>query len=413
MIAAFQPMDINAILLTFGLPAFFASRAFTTTFVTALVLRFGDTLPYLKEIEFLQATGAEPIWFTSLPILLGLGTLATLELVGTKFNEAEELLGEVHKYAKTGMSFVTTMGILSAKEAGFIEGVLDQAGMLDIAWALTVAVGTQLLTTLRNSTIGILIDADPDDDVGLRGLISWFEDLWGGFGLLLIFLFPLLILGIAAALIGIIWLIRKQAERREEKSKVPCTSCQTPMYQSAPHCPSCGANNPQPVTISFFGTAQIGKPAGPLAEHSVRLARKRRCPRCATRLEVKDTNQNCTACGQAPFGTQDFRDRYTSAVTARLPKVLLISGLFSLVPIFGAIPGIIYYRFALVAPLRAYIPTGQGFFLRWFLRILFLFIITAQVIPGIGAFMIPLMAFISYTVYRGALSSRLSETPLS
>ena len=119
-------MDINALLLTIGLPAFFASRAFTTTFVTALVLHFGDTLPYLKDLEFLQATGAEPIWFTSIPMLMGLGTLAVLELVGTKFTEAEELLGEVHKYSKTGMSFLTTMGILSAKDTGFIEGVFDQ-----------------------------------------------------------------------------------------------------------------------------------------------------------------------------------------------------------------------------------------------------------------------------------------------
>jgi hypothetical protein len=59
-------------------------------------------------------------------MLMGLGTLAVLELVGTKFTEAEELLGEVHKYSKTGMSFLTTMGILSAKDTGFIEGVFDQ-----------------------------------------------------------------------------------------------------------------------------------------------------------------------------------------------------------------------------------------------------------------------------------------------
>lgn len=405
-------MDINALLLTLGLPAFFASRAFTTTFVTAMVLRFGDTLPYLKELDFLQATGAEPTWFTSLPALMGFGALAAIELVGTKFSEAEELLGEVHKYAKTGMSFLTTMGILSAGDSGFLEGVLDQAGMIDMAWALAVASGTQILTTLRNSTIAILMDADPDDDGGLRGLLSWFEDLWGGLGLLLIFLFPFLILGLAGGLIGLIWIIRKQAEQREEKSRIPCPSCQSPMYQSALQCPGCGASNAQPTTIGFFGTTRIGVPAGPPAGHALLLARKRRCPRCATRLTGKDTDQNCSACGHAPFATQVFRDQYTSSVTSRLPKVLAITALFSLVPIFGAIPGIIYYRFALVAPLRAYLPRGQGFFLRWFLRFLFLFIVTLQVIPGLGALMIPLMAFISYTVYRGAFAARLSDTPL-
>jgi hypothetical protein len=423
-------MDINALLLTLGLPGFFSSRAFTPAFVTALVLRYGDNFPYLKNLEFLQATGSEPMWFTSNWFILAMGVLSGLELFATKSPAAEEMLGDVHKYAKTGMSFLTTMGVIGAGDVQYLGDLFQtaNAGLALNAWAAIIAAITFVVTSLRNGVFYILTEADPEDDLGIRNLISWFEDTWGAFGLLFLFLYPLILLAVVGLLIGGLFGLRKYAEYREEKSRIPCASCNEPMYGSAPHCPSCDAVNPAPRAVGFLGQTKLKKPAPAPEIHQVRLASKRRCPHCATRLEKRDTHQTCPACGHAPFATQEIRDRYTRTVSARIPKTLFISYLFGLIPILGMIPGIIYYRVQLLAPYRAYMGAGQAFVLRWLLRILFLFLISAQGLLPFAAILatgpvgpftvfltaltVPLMALLSFTVYRMAFARKLSNTPV-
>jgi predicted RNA-binding Zn-ribbon protein involved in translation (DUF1610 family) len=421
-------MDLNAFLLTLGLPGFFSSRAFTPAFVTALILRYGDSLPVLKEIEFLRVTGSEPTWFTNNWTILALGLLAALELLATKSPEAEEMLGQVHKYAKTGMAFLTTMGIVQAGELDYFRDLFRTADLTLNGWAAVVAGATFLLTSLRNGVVFLLAEADPEDVLGLRRLISWFEDTWGAVGLLFLVLYPLVMLLVVAALAAGLYGMRRYAEYMEEKNRVPCGACGTPIYASAPHCPQCGAVHPTPCDVGLFGQAKRQLPARPGRAHALRLASKRRCPRCATRLPERSTRQTCPACGTAPFGEIAFREAYTGMVTGRLPKVLGLSFLFGLVPVLGMIPGILYYRIALLAPYRGYLSAGRAFVLRWLLRIVFLFLIAAQGSPLfllfaappaaplallVGALTVPLMALLSYGVYRGAFGSALSETPVA
>lgn len=418
-------MDINGFLLTLGLPGFFSTRAFTPAFLTALVMRYGDSLPYLKGIEFLQMTGKEPMWFTSNWCILGLGVLAALELFATKSPEAEAMLADVHKYAKTGMSFLTTMGVVGAGDMNYLGDLFrtQEAGLVLNAWATLIAGMTFVLTTLRNAAFSVLTEADPDDDLGLRKLLSWFEDTWGALGLLFVFFYPIILLILVGVFTGGLVAVRKYAEYRDEKSKVPCPGCEAPMYSSAPHCPSCGAVNPEPKAVGLFGQAKLAVAAPPPAQHALRLATKKRCPHCATRLPKRDPNAACSACGSVPFGTQGFRDDYASLVNGRLFKVLGISFLFGLIPVFGMIPGMIYYRIALIAPYRGYISGGKAFLLRWLLRLIFLVLISVQGIPAVlavvappsaplallvGGFTVPVMALLSYGVFRLAFWRQLS-----
>ena len=403
-------MDINAFLLSLGIPGFFSSRAFTPAFVTALVLRYGDQLPGLKSIEFLQTTGAEPVWFTSNWCILILGVLAGLEIFATKSPEAEEMLAEVHKYAKTGMTFLTTMGIFTARDANWAEGIIQMstAGVTDVVWAGAVASLTLGLTTLRNGAFAILAEGDPDDDLGLRGLLSWLEDTWGTAGVVFLLLFPIVML-VAIGLIALSFFgLRRYAAYKNEKSKTPCAHCETPIYQSALHCPGCGTAHATPKAVGLFGGAKLEVAAPPPPRHALRLASKRRCPRCATRLPDRNPHQVCTACGTAPFADPGFVRDYLAAPTARLPKVLLITALLGLIPVLGAIPAIIYYRFSLVAPFRGYLSFSGSFFLRWFIRLLFLVLLAAQ-FAAAGFIAMPLMALISFTLYRRAFRRRLES----
>ncbi len=77
----------------------------------------------------------------------------------------------------------------------------------------------------------------------------------------------------------------------------------------------------------------------------------------------------------------------------------------SLVPILGLIVASVYYRMELVLPFAQYLPLGKRFILRWAIRALFIAMIFLQLIPIVGGFIAPLMAYISYAAYRNSYLS--------
>jgi hypothetical protein len=400
-------MDLQALFYAVGATGFFTSRAFLPAFCTALFLRYGEHLPLLGNVPFLQRVGAaEPMWFTSNLTILALGALAALEVGATKIPEARELLDGVHKYAKSGLAALSTIGVLNAADLQFIgQQVLSEAGLIDNAIGIIVAGTVWLGATLRNGMFALLQLADPDDSLGIQNLLSWSEDVWAFAGVILFFVYPLLISLLVLGIFGLLYAVRRYREYREDRSRRPCPSCGTPAYPSALACPSCHTVLPEPQAVGFFGTA-IDKPAGDRAQHALRLAEKRRCPACAARLEKRRLPQNCTACGTAVLATPEARQAYLAMVRRRLPKVLGISFLISLIPAVGIIPGIIYYRITLQAPFRAYIPAGRGFLLKWLLRIALFFLISLQLVPGLGGLVVPIMALLSYLVYRAAFTAQ-------
>jgi hypothetical protein len=105
----------------------------------------------------------------------------------------------------------------------------------------------------------------------------------------------------------------------------------------------------------------------------------------------------------------EFTHVYTAYIGRRLPVVLMVCALFSLVPILGLIFGTIYYRIELVMPFSQYLPMGRRFLLRWAIRLLFVALIFLQIIPLVGAVVVPVMALISYLAYRGAYTSLMLE----
>ncbi len=105
---------------------------------------------------------------------------------------------------------------------------------------------------------------------------------------------------------------------------------------------------------------------------------------------------------------RDF-DRYLAAIQARLPKTLLISFAISAIPVVGVVPGVLYYRLAIVSGLRGYIPPLRGCLTRLVVRVINWVIIALQVIPIVGAFVIPLMCLSTYLIYRKALGDRGAE----
>ncbi|MEM9420735.1 MAG: hypothetical protein AAGA25_17040 [Planctomycetota bacterium] len=400
-----------------GSMGLFASRAFVPAFAAALILRFGPELGF-DDWGMLNVLGvakdATPTWFTSNGCLIVLGILAGLEVAATKNPDARAILNEVDKYAKPVMAALTVMGVASAGDAAFAQsiiGAIESTGGLALVPVLAAgltwsaipaafsAVGTFVIATTRSFVVGLLIDADEDDDVGIQKLISWGEDLWALFGLFFFILFPIVMLILIGLATGFIYLIKWWVHRKEEKSRVPCGNCGELMYRCAIKCGNCRTPNPNVCDVGWLGQSDTDDPAD-MVSHPYQLAAAKRCPTCATKLEERRPRQNCVACGDDPFEDPEFTKAYVDRIGMRVPLVLLICAGLGAIWIVGVIPAVIVYRMTLVAPFRRYIPRGRNLVMKWGLRLVFFILLALQIFPAIGAVTVPVMALLSFLVYR-------------
>lgn len=398
----------------------FASRAFVSAFAIAALLKWGPQIAWIQNTGLLQHITDVPTWFTHDITVTILGLLAVLEIAATKSADARALLNEVDGYLKSGTAFVTTLtlaGIISKNDAAVIKqitawGDAVHAGVGESALAFFTAafsaIGVWLTCAVRARMLGVLFDADPDDDTMIGGLLSWAEDLWALLGTLMLILFPVVMLGITAVLLSGIAFLQWRAKRKEEKSKTACPTCAESMYRCAINCPNCNAANPSVHGIGWLGQS-LDTRATNVDDQPNALIRKQRCPVCATYLKPRRIRQACPGCGHALFADQDRTHRYLSSIDARVPLTLAITCLLSLIPIVGLIPAIMVYRLKLIAPLRRYTSMTRTIPVRWALRILFLVLVWVQVIPGIGALAVPMMAILSYSAYRSMFLRQLER----
>ena len=421
------------IIQALGSTGLFASRAFVPAFAAALFLRFGDQLPLLGPVVDglgLLKGGVVPGWFTSDVSLLVLGVLAALEIAANKNPDARAILNKLDKYIKPGMAALTFLGVAGVKDAAFIEqtvGLATELGggpvgggllvlaaggtiasVLTAAFAVVSAVGTFVIAAVRSAVLGVFFDADPDDDVGIQKLFSWASDLWAAFGVFFLILFPFVMIALVAIVTGLIAGLRWWLNRKEEKSRVACGTCKTLMYRCAMACGSCRSPNPNVCDVGVLGQSDTDDPAD-MASQPRQLAEARRCPLCATRLPERDPNQACPTCDTRPFADPAFVRRYENDIAKRLPLVLGVGALLSAIPVIGLIPGVIYYRMALVAPFRRYLPWGTSFVAKWAIRAVLFLLIAVQWIPAVGIVTVPAMALISFFAYRGLFRQEVGE----
>ena len=398
----------------------FASRAFVSAFAVAAALKWGPQIGFISNTGILQQIHGVPSWFTHDATITILGLLGLLEIAATKSAEARALLNEVDQYLKSGVAFVSMLavnGIITANDEAVFKEIISwqepvRAGLGEDALGLIVAgltAGSVYVSCLvRRSLLGVLADADPDDDTMAGGLLSWLEDLWALFGTLLLILFPIVMLLLTATIFSLIALLQWRAKRMEEKSKAPCASCGAEMYRSAVACPSCATANNAIHAVGWLGQSRKILAQDPQTQ-PVRLAQKQRCPVCATHLEPRRMRQACPSCQHELFATDAESKAYLAMLDQRYPKVLLVTALLGLIPIVGLIPAIMVYRLRLISPLRRYLTIARRMPLGFGLRLLFMVLIWVQVIPGVGAIAVPIMASISYGTYRGVFTSQLAS----
>ncbi len=390
-------MNVLALIHGLGSVGPFSSRAFLPAFVTAALLRWGPQIPVIGKAGLLDQITGEPTWFTSDVCLWTLGVLSALEFLATRSGELRDLLAELDGWIKGGMAMLAQAGVVSSTDQAFAAGVIESS-MLDWIAAVPVGAATLFAANARRDVVQTLDEADSDDSLGLAGLLQWAEDFWAIGGAALVLLFPLFMLAITGLVLAAIFGLQWIARHYERRSVRPCAECGADTYACALTCPN---RHPvaEPRDVGFLGNC-VDRPAR--SGHAFHLLAKRRCPRCATRLGRVIPGDRCPACRLATLAELPTGEDYVRYLDRQLPLVLVISLALSAVPVLGLVPGIIYYRFALVAPIAGYVPRGSRALTRFLLRMTLVILLAFQWVPGLGAAVVPLMASLSYGFYRRA-----------
>lgn len=395
-------MTVSYFVHSLGSIGVFPSRAFLPAFVTALLLRFGDSIPLVAHAGLSSNIEAPP-WFVCNASLIILGLLSCLECWATKNSDVRQILDQFDGWVKPGMAFLTTLGVVSVRDAEIVREI-QQAGLADGLSGVMAAGAVYFFTSARRSLYDLLTDMDPHDSLGLQRLFSWTEETWVVLGAVVLFVFPIVMVLLTATVFGLLYLWQKSVERWEESHRIACDFCGGAIYHCAAACPACGAPNGQACSVSWLGQPKADRPADP-AHHALHLIAVGRCPSCATRLRQRRPRQACECCGGDALADDAQLDAYLRLVQARLPRTLLICFGLGLVPIVGVVPAIVFYRFQLVNPLRRYVPFGSALLAKWLARFACLVVLSVQWIPLVGGASLPIMASINHAIYRRALQA--------
>ena len=394
---------------------FIAGRAFLAAFLLALAARFqwGDF-------------ERPPEWFFCDAALWVLGALALAEITADKIPEFRELLLAVDNYVKPTVAFGITLGVFSPEVSSLLEPMVENpsvsqagllvglqssfgGGLLSVVLAGINAAGTLFLVRTRNTLLGILVESDQDDDSGLAGMTSWMTDIYVVGGIILFVFAPVvafLLTGFALA--AATW-VQQEAERREQKVRVPCSACGHKNLTVALKCAKCGSALPEPKKLSFLGTATTSGAVSNLEQHRQSLLQWKRCPDCGAALPKKEFYQDCSSCGLQTFRDVNEAEKYLSRIEGKISQVLLISGALGLVPVLGLVAGVLYYRWSLIPNLRRYLTRTESLGGRWVVRGINFIILWFQPIPLLGALALPAMCLTNYKFYRSRFKAHLEK----
>jgi hypothetical protein len=400
-------MSLTGFLYSLASIPMFASRPFLAAWTTAVLARFGPSIPWIRGSEVIEVLHRSPEWFQSNATIGVLLLFAVLEMLAVKHSEVRHLLSEVDGWLKSAVAVLVSFAVIDAQSEEIFDAI-HKSGLGTGVWSSFVGVLVFFAAGLRRLVLEHVADVDDGDDIGLQSALHWAENTWTFVGLLFLVLFPLAAIVLSALTTLGLWLAHRRALRKEEESRVACVRCATRILPHATRCFACDTEVAVPLAVGVFGQPKR-KPAADRAQQPFELVSRKRCPACATRLPRRAVRQACPVCRRTTFATRDQFEHYLGVVSARLPRVLLICFVLGAVPLLGVVPGVLYYRLNLVAGLRGYIPPLRGCTTRLLVRVIHFGVIGLQAIPIVGAIALPAMALSTYLIYRRSLVGRADE----
>ena len=380
-----------------GTPVY-SVRVFLGTFILSLIARFRP-----------QAFQQVPDWFSSDASLWILGIAALLEIYAAKKPELSELMAAFDPGLKAVAFVVMNIVVLADGTLEVAQTAEYVTSGVPVWWVPVVvcAIGVWWAASIRRDLYLFLAEIDDDDSLGIRSLLSWFEDGWTLIAVLVLVFLPALALLTATISLVVFWIVRRVIEAQERHHMVACCQCNGSMLTSALVCPQCGAHAEKPLRVGPFGQPTT-LPVVDETRHRLELIAKRRCLHCATRLPKRSIRQVCPACKAETLPTAEWAERYLKYVQGKLGRTILVCLVLGAVPVLGLVPGIIYYKMSLISNLRAYLPPAVGCLTRWVARLVILFLIAFQWVPILGALTLPAMCSLNFLLYRAAVEREVA-----
>ena len=403
-------------LLTLSIIPLFVSRAFVPIFATALFARWGAGVDiawmgFFEDFTGLKLLDTIPAWTIQDEVLVVLGVLAGLEFLLQRIPETRVLVQGASDAVIKGVGAGCTSYLLVGGDlAGILEIWIENGELTQFDWGrgfqYTWSFGIGLvvfsLASIRSGIYNFLQEADPEDDLGLQGLVAWLEDAMSFVGVFVAFIMPAITAAAAAIAVVMLWTLKQSLAVIESRQQIACHQCNTRIPACAPHCGHCGVLRPEPSAVGWIGWIQSA-PASDPQEHRFELLEGNRCHHCGIRFTERSVLHDCTLCQTPVFRTASDLTTYLKRVDKRLGKTLLICGLWSFIPVLGMVPGLIYYRLSLVYGLKAYTPPSRNFLVRVARRFFVLLLLLFQWIPGLGMLSLPLICFLDYRMSQRAL----------
>lgn len=181
-------MDLAATLFAVGTIPYFTSRVFAPVFWLAVWANLQES----GSLDFLTAnlgifewrfTLDYPEWFVSPGFMAALFILTVIEALAEKNPDAAQLMTLFDSEAKAFSGFIFNSAVTISSTFAVASLLAYEAGLgFGMVWAALVGSGVWLCAKMRAALVGFFLDADEEDDLGIRKLLSWAEDGWVGMG---------------------------------------------------------------------------------------------------------------------------------------------------------------------------------------------------------------------------------------
>ena len=395
-------MSLVQIVTILGSIPLFSMRTFLPAFLAALFLTYPEYFPGMGDV----VADADGSFITRDWVLITLGALSLLEIIGDKNTAIRIFLKDAETYLKPLIFLIINLNLLDDASVEVLEEV--QWAAFDPLWIL-LAFGTLVvhwLASLRRDFISFLEDIDEDDNFYISRISSWLEDSLVLFGFILLIWTGILMVGIYAAAIAFLVVLKKRNERKLEQQKTSCPNCGEKNLPFAVKCYNCKAPQPQVYKVGIFGQRKKELVLN-LEKHRLNLISHRKCPDCGNKLASTKLFQDCNVCGAILFRSPDPKE-FMKYQDRKFYKITGLSFLLGFIPIVGFVVSAVLANVYLFSPYRRYIPKGSSFLTKLFIKFLtLLFFIFGIALGFIAA---PIYIIMRYFVWKRRFAARAATS---
>ncbi|PTL81133.1 hypothetical protein [Vitiosangium sp. GDMCC 1.1324] len=188
---------------------------------------------------------------------------------------------------------------------------------------------------------------------------------------------------------------------REESERIACPACATSTHRAALRCPGCGALR-EPSALDVIGRT-TRTPAADTQAHVFALLARCRCRACAEPLKAGGPEACCARCGARAFPTPDDIRVFLRAADRALMRILPLLALIGAVPVIGLVAGLCVLRLSSASAVAAHGRWKHRLVARAVRVGLMMAFSLLQVVPFVGAAVVPLIAVASHLSNRRPL----------